>query len=316
MRLNPVTCMIIVLSMVLCPLVAGSGEVERTEPVTVTDIDVQPKKTVSVMLSQSGAVNEIEIREYIIGCVAAEMPSVYHTEALKAQAVACYTYAKRVRENGGADGADITDNPDSHQGYIDRKSRQEKWGENFEECESKIASAVDSVLGEYMTFDGETVLAVYHSGSAGDTRSAESLWGDDFPYLISVVSAGDKLNPDYVSTKRFDENEFGEIVEKCGAELTGDADEWVGEISRDDSGYVTSFTVCGKKIPASEFRYAADLRSSHFEIEYDDGFTVTCKGYGHGVGMSQYGADYMARQGFDYKEILSHYYTDVDFNKE
>lgn len=316
MRTNLVTCIIIALAMILCPLGAGSGSKTAAAQAAVTVNDETDENYISVLSSQTGRVNKIEMREYIIGCVAAEMPSVYHTEALKAQAVACYTYAKRVRENGGAEDADITDSPDTHQAYTDEDGRKKKWGEDFEENEAKIAAAVDAVLGEYMSFEGETLLAVYHSNSAGKTQSAESLWGSEIPYLISVESPGDRLAPDYLSTSEFTKTEFKEILEHCGAEVTGNADEWIEEINADSGGYISSLVVCGKEISASDLRAAADLRSLCFDIEYDGGFTVTCKGYGHGAGMSQYGADYMARQGFSYKEILAHYYTGAEFCKE
>ncbi len=318
MRVNIITCIIIALSMLICPLAANTNGKEEPEDSSVTEeINEKGGNTVSVMMSQTGKVSEIGMKEYVVGCVAAEMPSLYHTEALKAQAVACYTYAKRIRENGGIDGADITDNSDNHQGYIDKESRRKKWGENFDEYESKITAAVESVLGEYMVCEGETVLAVYHATSAGRTRSAEELWGESFPYLISVESPGDKLSPDYIGTKTFSEEELKKVFEDSGVEVTGDAEKWIGKISRDGSGYVTSVSVCGNEISASDFRNAADLRSTCFDIDYGKGsFTVTCKGYGHGAGMSQYGADYMARQGFDYKEILAHYYTGVNFEKE
>ena len=316
MRTYLAVCIITALSMILCPL-AATGKGGDNEAVTAAEsVADERDDVISVMLSQSGKSSEIEMREYIIGCVAAEMPADYHSEALKAQAVASYTYAKRIREGNTDESADITDNSNVHQGYIDKKAREEKWGEKSEEYEEKIGAAVDSVMGEYMSFDGETVLAVYHSNSAGRTRNAENLWGSDIPYLVSVESGGDRLSPNYIHTVNFSKEEFSGLLEECGAGTKGDADEWIEEIKRDDEGYVTSLTVCGEEVSATDFRSAASLESVCFEIEYDGEFTVTCKGYGHGVGMSQYGADYMARQGFSYREILSHYYTGVSLESE
>ena len=316
MRTYLAVCIITALSMILCPL-AATGKGGDNEAVTVTESVADEKDDViSVMLSQSGKSSEIEMREYIIGCVAAEMPADYHSEALKAQAVASYTYAKRIRESNTDEAADITDNPAVHQGYIDKAERKEKWDEKFDEYEEKIGAAVDSVLGEYMSFDGETVLAVYHSNSAGRTRNAENLWGSEIPYLVSVESGGDRLSPDYIRAVTFSEDELCGYLEECSVTPKGSADEWIEEIKRDDEGYVTSLTVCGEEVSATDFRSAAKLESACFEIEYDGEFTVTCKGYGHGVGLSQYGADYMARQGFSYREILSHYYTGVSLESE
>ena len=318
MRTNLVTCIIIALAMIICPFAAGTEKSKPEQRENQSAVNEEnDSEYISVMSSKTGRVSKVELKEYVIGCVAAEMSPLYHTEALKAQAVACYTYAKRTGENKELDGADITDSPDSHQGYIDRDGRQEKWGEKFKEYEDKITAAVDAVFGEYMSFDGETVLAVYHANSTGRTQSAESLWGSEIPYLISVESPGDRLSPDYLSSSEFSKDELANVLESCGVEADGDADEWIEKINADSGGYVESLTVCGKKISCSDFRSAADLRSNCFDIEYDNGeFTVTCKGYGHGAGMSQYGADYMARQGFDYMDILAHYYTGVNFEKE
>ena len=316
MRTYLAICIITALSMILCPLAAtGKGAANHTQ--TESEAVIKEKSDViSVMSSQSGKSIEIEMREYIIGCVAAEMPADYHSEALKAQAVASFTYAKRIREKNTDEAADITDNPDIHQGYIDETARKEKWGEKYEEYEEKIGAAVDSVMGEYMSFDGETVLAVYHSNSAGRTRNAKNLWGSEIPYLVSVESVGDRLSPDYIHTVGLGEKELSGFCEEGGVKTKGSADKWIEKINRDDEGYVTSLVVCGKEITATDFRSASKLESACFEIEYDGEFVVTCKGYGHGVGMSQYGADYMARQGFSYREILSHYYTGVSFRTE
>lgn len=325
MRTNLILCIIIAVAMILCPVAAlGGGAVNdelETEPVS-TQVISEEGEYISVMSSSNGKISRMGMREYIIGSVACEMSALYHSEALKAQAVASYTYAKKVREqnekvkDSSLRDADITDSTDSHQGYISEKKRKEKWGEKFEEYEAKIEAAVDEVLGCYLTYNGETALAVYHSNSAGATQSAESLWGEEIPYLISVESPGDKLSPDYVSKSVFSEGKFKSCAKACGATLSGDAEEWLSKIKKDDSGYLLSVCLGEKEISASEIRENFDLKSNCFEIEYSDGeFTVTCYGYGHGVGMSQYGADYMARQGSTYEEILAHYYPGTQIEK-
>lgn len=325
MRTNLILCIIIAVAMILCPVAAlGGGAVNdepETEPISTQAIS-EEGEYISVMSSSNGKINKIGMREYIIGSVACEMSAIYHTEALKAQAVASYTYAKKVREqnkkskDSSLGDADITDSADSHQGYIDEKERKEKWGDSFDEYEAKIEAAVDEVLGYYLTWNGETALAVYHSNSAGSTQSAESLWGEEIPYLISVESPGDKLSPDYISKSVFSESEFKSCAKACGVKLTGDAVEWVSDVKIDENGYVLSVSLGEKDISAAEIRKKFDLRSNCFDIEYLDGeFTVTCYGYGHGVGMSQYGADYMARQGCTYEEILAHYYPGTQIEK-
>lgn len=325
LRTYLILSIIIALSMILCPIAAvgSGGEEAEGEAVQSAAAVNDGGEYISVMSPSTGDINRVGMREYIVGCVAAEMPALYHSEALKAQAVASYTYAKKVLEqnkngkNSLLGNADITDSPDTHQGYIDEADRKEKWGDDFEEYESKIKAAVDEVFGIYMTYNGETVLAAYHSISAGVTQSAENLWGTEIPYLISVESRGDKLSPDYISEYVFDEKEFKSLAKDCGVKLSGDADEWVDEVKINGNGYASAVVMGGKEIAASKFREAFSLRSACFDIGYSDGeFTVTCKGYGHGAGMSQYGADYMARQGLTWREILLHYYTGVEIENE
>ncbi len=327
MRTNLIICIIIAVSMILCPIAALGSEAapnDRHESAkTAGDLSAEEGEYISVLSSSSGDIEKVKLREYVIGSVAAEMSALYHTEALKAQAVASYTYAKKVGEqnekykDSSLGDADITDSPDIHQGYINEKQRREKWGENFEEYEKKVEAAVDEVFGLYMTYNGETALAVYHANSAGRTQSAETLWGSEIPYLISVESPGDKLSPDYISTQTFDAGEFKKCAKKCDINLSGDKSEWVGELTKADSGYVMSVRVGSTEVSASKFREEFGLKSCCFDIEYSDGeFTVTCYGYGHGAGMSQYGADYMARQGCSWQEILEHYYTGIEIDKD
>lgn len=326
MNMNLIVLIIIALSLVICPAAALTGDKSdngNAQNVIAVQTDEDEGAYISVMSSSTGKTEKIKLREYIIGSVAAEMPANYHTEALKAQAVASYTYAKKVSEQNEKykesylGEADITDSPDTHQGYIDEKRRKEKWGDNFEEYEKKISNAVDEVFGYFMTYNGDTALAVYHSNSAGRTQSAKTLWGTDIPYLSSVESPGDKLSPDYITTQKFDENEFRKLAKSCDINLDGDAEEWVGELTKAESGYVISVRLGSTEVSASKFREEFGLRSCCFDVDYaDDNFTVTCYGYGHGAGMSQYGADYMARQGSTWREILRHYYKGIEFDAE
>lgn len=327
MSTSLVVCIIITVSLLLCPAAAFADRItdeDETKKVIAVQTEGEYEgEYISVMSSSTGKTEKIKLREYIIGSVAAEMPANYHTEALKAQAVASYTYARKVSEQNEKykesylGEADITDSPDTHQGYIDEKRRREKWGDNFEEYEKKIENAVDEVFGYFMTYNGDTALAVYHSNSAGRTQSAKTLWGSDIPYLISVESPGDKLSPDYMSTHNFSKSEFKKLAKKCDINLDGNADEWVGELTEADSGYVVSVRLGSTEVSASKFREEFGLKSCCFDIDYSDGeFTVTCYGHGHGAGMSQYGADYMARQGSTWREILKHYYVGIEFDSE
>ena len=278
MHTSLVVFIIITLSLILCPaaaLVNESGHTDETKNV----ISVQTEEDtsyISVMSSSTGKTERIKLREYIIGSVAAEMPANYHPEALKAQAVASYTYAKKISEQNERykesylGEADITDSPDTHQGYIDEKRRKEKWGDDFEEFEKKIEDAVDEVFGYFMSYNEETALAVYHSISAGRTQSAKTLWGADIPYLISVESPGDKLSPEYITVHEYEKNEFGKLAKKCDITLDGEASEWVGELTKADSGYVISVRLGSTEVSASKFREEFGLKSCFFDIEYSD----------------------------------------------
>ena len=289
----------------------GTEKSEKAEKESLPVISYNEREKseyITVMSSATGEVSEIGMREYLIGCVAAEMPANYHPEALKAQAVASYSYAKRITEKSDEL---ISDSPLTHQGYVSRQARIEKWGDAFEENEAKLSSAVDAVYGCILTYGGETALAVYHSISSGETQSAQNLWGEEIPYLRSVTSDGDRLSPDYTQETLFSPDEF---ARKLGVTVNGEADEWI-ESCETENGYVVTAVICGKEFSGAQIRDALGLRSNSFEIECgNEKITVTDKGHGHGVGMSQYGADYMARQGSSWDEILTHYYPDTEIS--
>ncbi len=320
MKSNLILSLILSASMLLCPVAALEKNSENHSSVSETKaaISENSNEYISVFASSDSSVSKLTVREYLIGCVAAEMPANYHSQALCAQAIASYTYAKRIMKNNSENkktlfsGADITDDSNMHQGYSDKSARQKMWGDKFEEYEQKISAAVDETLGVYLSFDGDYALCVYHSISAGRTSSAKSLWGSDIPYLSGVESPGDKLSPDYISESYFTESEFRSAAEKAGISVSGSTDKWIEKTVTDDGGYVEKITVCGTEVSGTVFREAFSLKSTAFEISYSDGnFKITCKGHGHGVGMSQYGADYMARQGSSWREILMHYYPET-----
>lgn len=327
MRTNLIVCIIIALSLILCPVAAMGSE--ENDDITEGQATEKAENTVnetaeyiSVMSASTGDIEKIKLREYVIGSVAAEMDAVYHSEALKAQAVASYTYAKKTREqnekhkDSSLGDSDITDSPDTHQGYINEEQRKEKWGDKFEEYEKKIEAAVDEVFGYYLTYNGETALAVYHSISAGKTQSAKTMWSSEIPYLSSVASPGDKLSPSYTEKKYFEESQFKKLAKECGVSLGSDTDKWVGELTEADSGYVMSVRLGSTEVSSSKFREVFGLKSLCFDIKHsDENFIITTYGHGHGVGMSQYGADYMARQGSSWQEILEHYYVGTEIEK-
>ena len=271
--------------------------------------------SVAVLQAASGNVVEMDTADYLVGCVAAEMAAQSEPEALKAQAVAAYTNVRRLQ--AGEDdpallGADISDDPARHQGYLDENARREKWGANFDVYEEKLRAAVEAVFGQALTYDGAYITAAYCALCPGRTESAETVWGADVPYLQSVTSPGDRLSPDFTSSTALTADEVREkLSAQSGITLPDDPAAWITglTLSENGTGVVASVTVGGKAMTGQQFRTLLGLRSPAFTVSFADGrFTFTCTGNGHGVGMSQYGADYMARQGADYREILSHYY--------
>ncbi len=272
--------------------------------------DGKAEETISVMLHANGETLDLSMKEYLCGAVAGEMPAVYEEEALKAQVVACYTYAKTKE----ASGVTITDNPEINQSYLSKAALKEKWGDQFDKYYGKIEKAVTDVLGEYLTYEGELVSTIaYHAISSGKTEAASDVWGgDSIPYLVSVDSSADTLSPDYRATTVYTFDQVKECLAAKGincdfAAFSGN--ESVGGIVRTVNGVVRTVTVCGVDLDGAVFREALGLRSNNYEISVKNKtFTVTTYGYGHGVGMSQYGANAYAQEGLNYKEILEHYY--------
>jgi stage II sporulation protein D len=317
MRKNFIICSFLMAAMILTPLFT----MDRTKSVAAAPVTTQQKSedgTISVMLTENGKVQKMDEREYVIGAVAAEMDMGFQDNAIMAQAVVSYTYALYCKQNnGGTDalnGADISDNSATNQGYINDKQRKEKWGKNYDDYEKKLEADVDSVFGKVIYYNDEPILAAYFDLSSGNTESAQTVWGKNIPYLQSVQSPGDKLSTSYTSVVSFSEDEFKKKAETVDSvKISGAADKWLGKIDKTDTGYVKNIVVGSSTVAGKDFRLAFGLKSCNFTVTYSSGkFTVKTIGNGHMVGMSQYGADYMARQGADWKEIINHYYTDVE----
>lgn len=321
MRKYALLCCALAVIMITVPLISvrymrveGGGENISSE----SDL---PRDTIDVMMSNTGSVKTLKMREYIIGSLSGEMSASYHKEALKAQAVACYTFALYVasREEKRPEGADISDDSTVYQSYIDEDARKKKWGDDFEKNEKIMSEAVDEVFGQYLEYDGKPAMAAYHAMCSGKTESAANVWGKSVSYLKSTVSSGDKLAPNYETCQKVSADEFKRILFKKGlkyGDYPTDASKWIGDIERYDSGVVKYVDICGKKISGTDMRSLFSLKSADFDISFaDGGFTFTCRGNGHFVGMSQYGADYMARQGSSYDEILNHYYPGTVLKK-
>lgn len=260
-----------------------------------------------VLLQDGKTVEELSAEDYIFGVVAAEMPALYETEALKAQAVAAYTFACRRKAQNKGKKYDITADSTVDQSYISLEGAKLKWGENSAEYEEKIRSAIKSVAGKMVYYKGDIALTLYHAISSGKTENAKDIWGGNYKYLCSADSLCDKLSPNYLSCASFS---FDEIKNLLGDNF--DFSKGNIKYDRTDVGTVKTLTVGTEEISGEEVRGKLSLRSANFTVKTEENTVVfEVKGYGHGVGMSQYGADYMAKQGADYVEILKHYYKGV-----
>lgn len=296
----------------LLPQQTQTREPDR-EPFTPGDMDGET----TLRVLNGDAVEEMTLGAYLVGVVRAEMPASFEPEALKAQAVAARTYTLYKMQTGGnhAGTADICTDSTCCQAYISEESARSNWGESADAYEAKIEAAVRDTDGEVILYGGVPILAVFHSSSAGQTRSSGQVWVSDLPYLQAVDSpeAADAI-PNYYSRVEFTAEEFREkiLAARPEADLSGDMGGWLKNAVTDAAGSVETVEVGGVTMRGTAVRSALGLRSACFEWEAADGkliFYVT--GFGHGVGMSQYGADQMAREGADYREILTHYYTGV-----
>ena len=289
--------------------------VDETEGEPFVSGDLDARTALKVL--NGDQVEEMDLGTYLVGVVRAEMPASFEPEALKAQAVAARTYTLYKIQTGGNHGetADICTDSTCCQAYIGEERARSNWGENADEYEKKIEDAVTGTDGQTILYGGVPILAVFHSSSAGLTRAAGEVWLNDLPYLQAVDSpeAKDAI-PNYYSRSELTAEAFKTkfLAAHPEADLSGPMSGWLGNAVTDTAGSVTTLSVGGVTVKGSELRSILGLRSACFEWEAADGkliFYVT--GYGHGVGMSQYGANQMAKEGADYRTILTHYYTGV-----
>lgn len=271
----------------------------------LSDVEVKEENKNLISLIHNGNTINIELEDYVIGVVAAEMPASFHIEALKAQSVIARTYAF----NKLSKGVTLTDN-NSTQNYIDIDQMRNKWGADFDKYYNKIKDAVLSTEGTTLKYNDEYIDAVYFSTSNGYTEDSINVWGNDIPYLKSVESSWDRDASSFFRTQTMDLNTFNS---KLGTNISN-GDE-ISIIERNSSSRVSKISVGGKIFSGVQFRNILGLRSADFDIGLNDNLlTITTRGYGHGVGMSQYGANGMAQNGYNYKQILSHYYSNVSIN--
>lgn len=257
----------------------------------------------------SGEIERVFLEEYVAGVVAGEMPVSFEIEALKAQSVASRTYVlKRLNSDGDYDVVDTV----SNQAYFDDDELRSKWGDNYVTYINKIREAVNDTSMEYLEYNGEIIDAMFFSTSNGYTEDSGNFFSNSLPYLRSVQSSWDeKVSSVFSYSKDISLQEF---YERLGLKYSSELK--IEDIVRSDSNRVTSLVINGVSFSGKDVYYKLGLRSSDFEIEQiGSNVKIDTKGYGHGVGMSQYGALGMAREGYSYKEILSYYYVGTSLVK-
>ena len=285
--------------------ISREGSMQYGNAVVVTEPTAQLQQESKVVVLTTNGQEELDMQDYLTGVLLAEMPVDFSEEALKAQAVVSRTYALR-RNTAGAkhpQGAVCTESS-CCQAYRSTEDFLSKGG--TEEMLKKVAQAVEETVDQVLTYDGALIEATYFSCSGGRTEDALAVWGTDIPYLQAVDSPGEESATHFVDTAEFSAAEFASLL---GISPEGSADGWLGSVTYTDGGGVASMVIGGKLFSGTEIRQKLGLRSTAFSMyATQDTIHISTRGFGHRVGMSQYGAEAMAVKGNDYQKILYHYY--------
>ena len=282
---------------------------KQTKKISVSEEKEDIKESeifVRLLDEQTNTITEENLEDYIVGVVSAEMPSVFNMEALKAQAVAARTFAMYKKATRNLDYDLIIGVKD--QAYKNNEMLLKNWGADFFPNYLKIREAVKETKGQVLTYQNNIINAFYFSMSNGYTENSELVFQEKLPYLSSVTSLWDNENlQNFAYTTTFSKNDFCVSLNISCDVLK------IGDITRSDTHRVLKITINDKTFKGTEFRSKLGLRSTDFEISLEnDNVMITTKGYGHGVGMSQYGANGMAKEGYSYQEILAHYYQNTE----
>lgn len=323
-------CLLLFVAMFLIPFLAmgrslpGNRSSGASSSAGSSGPKAQSGSSFKILDTSQNRVLTVDDRDFLCGTVGTEMSPEAGQEALKAQAVAAYTYYSRLRAQQRAkpssslNGADFSADTKNWQCYVTKEQMQEKWKDSFDKYYSSLTSAVDAVFGQVLKYDGELIDATYFAISSGNTEASEDVWGGKYPYLVSVASPGDIFAGGYQTEATLTADQFKAAVLKAApkADFSAGTDKWVGAAEHSSAGAVKTIVIGGQKLTGNQARSAFGLRSANFTVSCADGkFTFHVKGYGHGVGMSQIGAEYMASEGSDYHQILSWYYPGTSLVK-
>lgn len=265
---------------------------------------------VRVKHEDTGIIDVVPFEEYVTGVLAGEMPTSFHIEALKAQAVAARSYVMKKMEYNKDSDYDVVDTI-MNQVYLSDDYLRSVWKESYNDKINKIKTAVIETKGEYVSYNGDVAEAFFFSTSVGATENSGEIFSKQLPYLVSVSSTWDEISPLYSTNKTISLKEFYNLL---GLSYSDTLD--IEKIDTTSTGRVNKIKINGNTFTGGQMIDKLNLRSSFFEITKDgENVVINTKGYGHGVGMSQYGAEGMARAGYTYDQILKYYYTGVEIKK-
>lgn len=298
-----------------------TSETTEEEKQETEKYDYSKYKTIKLYHAKTSQTEELSLDDYLYGVVSSEMPASFEKEALKAQAIVARTYTiYQITKSKGKHGdADICDDYKCCQAWISKEDRLAKWSENEAEANwNKIVEAVDSTQGKIITYNGSPIDAFFHSNSGGITETASNVWGgDNFPYLQSVQTSGEDGYTQYSSEVEFSQSEFIDKIKTKHPDFEIDFNDnsCVQILEYTESGRIRTIKFGNIQIAGTEARTLLGLKSTNFSFEIVDGkIKFKVLGYGHGVGMSQTGADSMAKAGSSAEEIIKHFYSGVEIS--
>lgn len=285
---------------------ASAQEQEDTTP----DTPRAEPQAILVWDDAAGEAVSVPALEYLLGAAACEMPPDWPDDALMAQMVASHSWALYQLEHSDQKDAAITVNSAQCSGWTTEEVLRSRWGKDFETRWQHFTQLAEEVLYDLVLYDDAPAATCYHAISAGHTQASQRVWVESLPYLQGVDSSWDKTADDFEVTVQYDAQQVSDaLYAYLGIDVTGNPDTWIGETVWDDAGYVDTIQVCGQSVTGPQMRSALSLRSACFAIAWQDGeFTVTTRGYGHGVGLSQEGARAMAAGGASWQDILDYYF--------
>lgn len=295
---------ILLLIVVVLSVIAISGSKKETTYFNnAKKEEVKEEIKLALKDTLTGEIKNIELEDYIVGVVAGEMPASFNEEALKAQAIAARTYAMYKMKNSNGTYDLVTDK--TNQVYITEDKMKSLWQENFDYYFEKIKKAVYDTKDLIMTYNGDIILSLYFARSNGKTEDAIAVFGSNQEYLKSVESPEENLTSEVTISK---DKFCNKLNISCDAIN-------ISNVLKSSSGRINSLNINGKTFKGTEIRTLFDLKSTDFDITIDSEIKFITKGYGHGVGMSQYGANKLAQNGKNYEEILKHYYQNINIEK-